>query len=218
MNTRCHVCRVEQRCSASVTLLWCGHSGVNAAFCTLLNGSDGIHIPYSAYFRPSRPAPSGAGPPPQARLPCGPPSVRSRHRQDTGDAAAAQEEGTAASLPKRAKSKDARRPGTRQMAERRTGVAPIRAARSAGPARAGRQWLRNLRSWRHGRRGALAATERVPLILRKRKDRNHNVPAVPKGPPVPRRIRRRSHADTPGFGQPTSQATESAVTAAKAAA
>ena len=39
MNTRCHVCRVGQRCPASVTLPWCGHSGVSATFCTLFNGS-----------------------------------------------------------------------------------------------------------------------------------------------------------------------------------
>ena len=39
MHARCHVCRVGQRCPASVTLPWCGNSGVNAAFCTLFNGS-----------------------------------------------------------------------------------------------------------------------------------------------------------------------------------
>ena len=39
MHVRCHVCRVGQRCPASVTLSWCGHSDVNAAFCTLFNGS-----------------------------------------------------------------------------------------------------------------------------------------------------------------------------------
>ena len=50
MHARCHVCRVGQRCPASVTLSWCGHSGVNAAFCTLFNGSDGIHLAYAAYF------------------------------------------------------------------------------------------------------------------------------------------------------------------------
>ena len=52
MHARCHVCRVGQRCPASVTLPWCGHSGVNAAFCTLFNGSDGIHPAYAAYFGP----------------------------------------------------------------------------------------------------------------------------------------------------------------------
>ena len=52
MNTRCHVCRVGQRCPASVTLSWCRHSGANAAFCTLFNESDGIHIPCAAYFAP----------------------------------------------------------------------------------------------------------------------------------------------------------------------
>ena len=50
MHARCHVCRVGQRCPASVTLSWCGHSGANAAFCTLFNGSDGIRIPYAACF------------------------------------------------------------------------------------------------------------------------------------------------------------------------
>ena len=39
MLVKCHACRVGQRCPASVTLPWCEHSGVNAAFCTLLNGS-----------------------------------------------------------------------------------------------------------------------------------------------------------------------------------
>ena len=55
MLARCHVCRVGQRCPASVTLPWCGHSGVNAAFCTLFNGSDGIHLAYAAYFGPFPP-------------------------------------------------------------------------------------------------------------------------------------------------------------------
>ena len=50
MLARCHVCRVGQRCTAPVTLPWCGHSGVNAAFCTLFNGYDGIHLAYAAYF------------------------------------------------------------------------------------------------------------------------------------------------------------------------
>ena len=31
----------------------CGHSGVNAIFCTLFNGYDGIHTAYSAYLDPS---------------------------------------------------------------------------------------------------------------------------------------------------------------------
>ena len=50
MHVRCHVCLVGQRRPASVTLSWCGHSSVNAAFCTLFNGSVGIHIVYVAYF------------------------------------------------------------------------------------------------------------------------------------------------------------------------
>ena len=33
----------------------CWHSGVNAAFCTLFNGSDGIHLAYAAYFGPFSP-------------------------------------------------------------------------------------------------------------------------------------------------------------------
>ena len=45
MLARCHVCRVGQRCPASVTLPWCGHSGVNAIFCTLFNGSVKIRPP-----------------------------------------------------------------------------------------------------------------------------------------------------------------------------
>ena len=52
MHARCHVCRVGQRCPASVTLPWCGHSGVNAAFCTLFNGSGKNHLAYAAYFGP----------------------------------------------------------------------------------------------------------------------------------------------------------------------
>ena len=39
MHARCHVCRVGQRCLAPVALPRYGHSGVNAAFCTLFNGS-----------------------------------------------------------------------------------------------------------------------------------------------------------------------------------
>ena len=52
MLVRCHVCRAGHRCPASVTLPWCEHSGMNAAFCTLFNGSDGIHPAYSAHFGP----------------------------------------------------------------------------------------------------------------------------------------------------------------------
>ena len=39
MLARCRVCRAGQRCPAPVTLPWRKHSGVNAAFCTLFNGS-----------------------------------------------------------------------------------------------------------------------------------------------------------------------------------
>ena len=69
--------------------------------------SGGIHTSYPACFG-SLP---GLCRPGQAILaaacrPRGPLGARSRSRQDTGDAAAAQEEGTAASLPKRTKSGD----------------------------------------------------------------------------------------------------------------
>ena len=49
---RCRGGRARHGCPASVTLTWCRHSGVNAAFCTLFNGSDGIHLAYAAYFGP----------------------------------------------------------------------------------------------------------------------------------------------------------------------
>ena len=38
MLARCHVCRVGQRCPASVALPWCRHSSVNAAFVHCLTG------------------------------------------------------------------------------------------------------------------------------------------------------------------------------------
>ena len=47
INTVCRVSRAGQRCPAPVTLSLCGYSGVNAAFCTLFNGSDGIHLAFS---------------------------------------------------------------------------------------------------------------------------------------------------------------------------
>ena len=52
INTMCRVGRARHDRPASVTLPWCGHSGMNAAFCTLFNGSDGIHPAYAAYFGP----------------------------------------------------------------------------------------------------------------------------------------------------------------------
>ena len=39
MHARCRVGRAKHNRPASVTLMWCGYSGVNAAFCTLFNGS-----------------------------------------------------------------------------------------------------------------------------------------------------------------------------------
>ena len=42
-----------------MSLLWCGHSGVNAAFCTLFNGSDGIPLVNKAFLGsavPERPS------------------------------------------------------------------------------------------------------------------------------------------------------------------
>ena len=42
INTMCSVGRVRHSRPASVTLPWCGHSGMSAAFCTLFNGSVGI--------------------------------------------------------------------------------------------------------------------------------------------------------------------------------
>ena len=61
MLAKCHVCRVGQRCPTSVTLPWCWHSGVNAIFCTLFNGSAGTCMPDSGRF--------GLLPPPSAEAP-----------------------------------------------------------------------------------------------------------------------------------------------------
>ena len=49
MHVRCRVRRVWHDRPAPVTLSWCGHSGVNAAFCTLFNGSVGIPLVNKAF-------------------------------------------------------------------------------------------------------------------------------------------------------------------------
>ena len=59
-------------------------------------------------------------------------------------------------------------------------------------------------------REASAATEWRPLILRKRKDRTHNVPDQrSSGLQVPRTAQHRSQADMQDFGQFTTQPNES---------
>ena len=52
MLARCRVRRARHGRPAPVAPPWCEHSGVNAAFCTLFNGSGKNHLAYAAYFGP----------------------------------------------------------------------------------------------------------------------------------------------------------------------
>ena len=64
INTMCRVWQAKHNRPALVTLPRCRHSGMNAAFRTLFNGSDGIHPAYAAYFGsppPFQPAPLDPG-------------------------------------------------------------------------------------------------------------------------------------------------------------
>ena len=52
INTICRVGQARHDRPAPVAPPWCGHFGVNAAFCTLFNGYIGTHPAYAAYFGP----------------------------------------------------------------------------------------------------------------------------------------------------------------------